>query len=202
MIKITCTPPSSIYSQIISTSFLNNELDIGWTLLNEMIKVNRLPRCNVFISYFKYCQRQYQNDKTQFIIAIEKMLEFIGDHGIIVSKEVCDNLLTVLQEFKFSTNYINISTNGQCNSCNNQLDNVLITNNEFEQLSSTFLKKVLIREDIFLKSNPRELNEYTKFLDKTRPYDCVIDGLNVSFSIGKANPKSQARAVIINCTFN
>lgn len=69
---------------------------------------------------------------------------------------------------------------------------VKLTAPEFQRLSSEFLEKVLIRKNVFLKTNPAELERFQKFIDTIRPYDCVIDGLNVAYSKGSKKTGSLA----------
>jgi len=38
---------------------------------------------------------------------------------------------------------------------------------------------VIIGSDLYHKSNPEELQNFKKFVERTKPYDIVIDSLNV-----------------------
>lgn len=76
---------------------------------------------------------------------------------------------------------------------------VYLTNKEFKELSSVFLEKVLVRKDVFQKTNPAELRKFEKFLQNNNSFDCIIDGLNVAFSTGiKKSNASYAKLVHIN----
>lgn len=59
-----------------------------------------------------------------------------------------------------------------------------LTKKEFDKLKNEFVKRVLVRKDIYLKTNPQELAAYYKFIEKNAPFDCIIDGLNVAYSTG------------------
>lgn len=74
--------------------------------------------------------------------------------------------------------------------CRRQLRSVFLTNAEFKQISSTFLDRVLVRNDAFVKSSPAEVRKFEQFLRAQAKFDCVIDGLNVAYSTG--NNKSPA----------
>lgn len=56
-----------------------------------------------------------------------------------------------------------------------------------------------------MKTNPKELENFQKFIEKNAPYDCVIDGLNVAYSSGvEKSPKVCATLVsdfILNMLF-
>lgn len=84
---------------------------------------------------------------------------------------------------------------GKCQSCQKHLRNVHITDEEFKHLSSHIFDKILIGNNIFGKTTPQELESFIKFIDKTKPYDCVIDGLNVAYSKHKTNPVENADLV-------
>lgn len=55
-------------------------------------------------------------------------------------------------------------------------------------MSEQFLKKVLLRDNVFLKSTPEEIEKFEKFLSRSTRYDIVIDGLNVAYSTGNKKP--------------
>lgn len=84
---------------------------------------------------------------------------------------------------------------GKCQSCSKQLRSVYATDDEFNELSNHFLDKILIGSSIFSKTTPQELESFLTFVDRTKPYDCVIDGLNVAHSKNSTNPLVQANSV-------
>lgn len=55
-------------------------------------------------------------------------------------------------------------------------------------LSDQFLNKVLVRDNVFLKSTPNEVEKFEKFLSRSSRFDIVIDGLNVAYSTGVKKP--------------
>lgn len=105
MIKLTCKPSATAYSIIISTAFTENAMDVGWRLLHEMVEdFDRIPKCQVFITYFKWCHQQLQNN----IEHIEKMLNFIGQNRIMVSKAVVDELRNIFEKNDMQCQYTSI----------------------------------------------------------------------------------------------
>lgn len=184
-IKMTCTPSSSTYSAIIVSAFKNNESTIGLKFLEEMIQLEKSPKCEVFNAWFDYNTR---NNKS-----FDDILNFIGENEILVSSKVAHHLKSILasQNKKCDISSVN---RGICTNCEKPLENISITKEEFDNLCSSFLQKVLIRKNVFLKSTPEELSKFEKFVEKTAPYDCVIDGLNVAFSSGiKKSPIVHAK---------
>lgn len=51
-------------------------------------------------------------------------------------------------------------------------------------LRDEFLNRVLIRDDIFKNSNPKELKDFFQIVKRNAPFDIVIDGLNVMYMTG------------------
>jgi len=47
---------------------------------------------------------------------------------------------------------------------------------------------VIIGSDIYHKTNPKELQNFKKFVEKTKPYDIVIDSLNIIYK-DKGSPQ-------------
>jgi mitochondrial ribonuclease P protein 3 len=70
-------------------------------------------------------------------------------------------------------------------SCRKKLAPIYITEGEFAKLSSAFFDKVVLGKDVFTKSNPQEIEAFKTFLEQSRPYDVVLDGLNVAYGAGR-----------------
>lgn len=186
-IKLTSIPTSSTYSAIIVSSFKNDEVNVGLKFLEEMIQLEKNPKCEVFNAWLDHNIRHKK--------PIDDILIFIGENEILISSKVAYYFKEVLLTQNVKCDIGSVYKNqGVCTNCKNPLENISISKEEFDNLCSSFLQKVLIRENVFLKSTPEEVIRFNKFVEKTAPYDCVIDGLNVAFSNGvKKSPIAPAK---------
>lgn len=187
-IRIFSAPKAATYSCIISKALDEDNLEVAWSLLNQMISEQLAPRTQVYIKYFK----KFKDN----IVETEKMLRTIGENDLLLPEKVIEDLQGLFN--KQDCQVVAIKRNGQCPSCSNKLPGNQFNDNEFAKLSKIFLDDVMIRKDVFLKTNPDELKKFKDFVEKTAPYDCVIDGLNVAFSHGpQQSPQMFAKNVRI-----
>lgn len=186
MIRYTSSVNSGTYSVIISKAFEEGCTDVGWNLLSKMTNEALAPRGQVYISWLK---------KYQSVDDTEKMLNFIGESSLIIPENVIEDFCSVLAP-NYECNVVQINQSGDCPSCSNHLPHIQLNEAEFKKLSYAFLNDVLIRNDAFLKTNPSELEKFKSFVERTAPYNCVIDGLNVAYSHGTGkSPKIFADTV-------
>lgn len=178
-IQVTTSPTTSAYCCIISKALDEDKVEIAWNLLNDMLRNQLVPTTSVFLKYFsKFCDD---------LEATEKMLNVISDNNLMFHEKSIEEFRDVFSKNR-ECKVIKIGRRGKCQSCNSKLPAVELNEIEFAKLSSTFLDDVMIRKDIFLKTNPQEVERFKKFVDKTMPFDCVIDGLNVAYSHGTQQP--------------
>lgn len=86
------------------------------------------------------------------------------------------------------------SNDGKCEACRRQLPPLVVTSEDFLQLSRLFMQRVLIGDDIYEHSSPAEITRFRGFLMQWAPFDMVIDALNVSFTRTKVRPTRQELA--------
>lgn len=101
-----------------------------------------------------------------------------------------------LLTFKY-LHYIHLNFSGRCQSCSKTLDCLKLSDEEFKTLQSNIKDKLIIGSDLFLKTSPQELEKFLNFIEKTGPYDIILDALNVSYSIGKQSQATGAKALHI-----
>ena len=77
---------------------------------------------------------------------------------------------------------------GSCRSCGRVLQNLSISPAEFDELKEVTVKKILIEPDVFIGSTPEEVARFKRLVEKTGPYNVVIDGLNVAYMYGRDTP--------------
>lgn len=83
-----CASTLSAFSLIAANAFWEDQPEIGWKMLNKISETLFFPNCISFMAYWDYCNAHADELK----INIEKMLTFIGDNHILVSKIVIDKL--------------------------------------------------------------------------------------------------------------
>lgn len=70
---------------------------------------------------------------------------------------------------------------------------ITFSEKEFQELAKSVMHKVIIGSDVYCNTNPKELSNFQKFIENTKPYDIVIDGLNLTYAqkILYSGPKLQ-----------
>jgi len=70
---------------------------------------------------------------------------------------------------------------GNCKHCGYSLSKITFNKKEFQELAKSVMDRVIVGSDIYRTTNPKELLRFKKFIENTKPYDIVIDGLNVTY---------------------
>lgn len=170
---------TSTYSCIIWKALDEGNLDIAWNLLNQMSSELTLPKSTVFLKYLD----KYGKDD----VATERLLKYIGENNLLLPDCLVEEFRDVVSKSR-NCEIVEITRKGRCKSCSNKLPNAKLNEAEFDKLSNTFLKEVMIRKDIFIKTNPEEVEKFKRFIDRVMPFDVIIDGLNVAYSFGAQQP--------------
>ncbi|XP_017064161.1 mitochondrial ribonuclease P catalytic subunit [Drosophila eugracilis] len=196
MMKVTSTPTLAAYSALVEKAFCAEKSDqeLSWRLLEEMATARKPPKCEVYLALLN----RLAKETTQLPVQLRRLLEFLERYEILVSKRVAERLQELAQQVPhlLQANCTGLGPLGKCQSCQQHLQPVAISDEQFRRLSECFLERVLIRRDVFQRSTPEEVNRFKKYVEKTAPYDCVIDGLNVAYSTGtKKSPQQLAKLV-------
>lgn len=91
-IRLTAKPSTSAYSLLAARAFAEHETDVGWQVLNACVAAERLPRCEAFVAYLQMCQQRYADQPSAAVDAVTTMLKFIGQHNLVISQTVIDEL--------------------------------------------------------------------------------------------------------------
>lgn len=197
MMKVTSTPSVAAYSALAGKAFSADvepqHLELAWRLMEEMALERKLPRCEVYLALLDRLAKQPAELPAQ----LQRLLQFLERHEILVSQRVAERLQELSQQQPLlEAKPTHLRALGKCQSCQQHLQPVAISDEQFRQLSECFLERVLIRRDVFQRSSPEEVARFKKYVERTAPYDCVIDGLNVAYSTGtKKTPQQLAKLV-------
>lgn len=174
-VKSTETPTQPTYTAIIVKALEEDRVDIAWKLIDDALSTKGLLGNSV---YQKFFTKFRENDEQ-----IEKMLNSIFEHCVLLPEKMLEELQEILSR-SHKCEIVKLTRAGRCKSCSNELPNIDLNEEEFSKLSNKFLGDVLVRKDVFIKSTPDELKRFKDFVEMTKPFDCVIDGLNVAYSHG------------------
>lgn len=68
-------------------------------------------------------------------------------------------------------------------------------------MSKSILKNIIVGENIYQSTSPQELKRYLLFIQTMKPYDVVIDGLNVAYGGRRTGEKGSLMNVRKNPCF-
>ncbi|KAG5308414.1 MRPP3 ribonuclease, partial [Acromyrmex insinuator] len=187
MVKITSSPGTSIYSALASAAFRNGKPDIAWKALTNIVLRKLIPKEYVYLSHLQYCQLE---DAKFFNNRIEEMFHFWIKHSIIPYDKIIRTYSNTAIKYGWSTDRITISKKtGNCKHCGYFLSKMTFSEDEFQELAKFVMDRVIIGSDIYNKTNPKELLNFKTFIENNKPFDVVIDGLNLTYMKYKSAPK-------------
>lgn len=173
-------PSHGAFNDIAQAAFRHGQLELAVSVLEDGITAGRLPSAASLLSWITYNGQD-----------VERLLFFLQHHTLVVPEQVATELKRHLERLQVKVAMSSVSRNKICGSCRTHLDEIALNTDEFRQLQEVFHEKVLIKDNIFIKSTPQEFNDFQVFLERTGPYDVVIDGLNVAYSVGANKPVNQ-----------
>ncbi|KAG1697377.1 Mitochondrial ribonuclease P catalytic subunit [Nymphon striatum] len=174
----------SVYIDISSAAFDNNEPSIGWEYFGLLQKRDAIPQSKNLIAVINWCKRLMKENINESKKEMKKLFQLLQETQIGISFEVYNCLYSYfesLPEEKWKINLTHINLRN-CNCCGHLMANNKITNEECTQLKEDLIKDVTIGGDIFRNSSPQEMKRFFGFMESHEPFDIVIDGLNISFA--------------------
>lgn len=178
---------ASYYVPVILKAIKEDDLETTWTLLKEVVDKNFPPSPQIIVDFLnKFADKSEE---------VEKIFNILNDQSLLLPQNSVEIVKNILSR-RYQTSIVNIKNDGVCRHCRGELENISLNKDEFKKLSKNFMDDVFKRKDIFFHTNPQELENFTNFVEETRPYDCVVDGLNVAYSNGQqSNNELLARNV-------
>lgn len=104
-IKVLAKPSTFVYSAIIGRAINDEDENIFWTLLKEMVSNCEFLPNEPFTSYISFCEK---NSRT-FTENINKMLTFIEENEILVSNGVVNEFQSAFQRFGYTSTISSIT---------------------------------------------------------------------------------------------
>ncbi|XP_058803655.1 mitochondrial ribonuclease P catalytic subunit [Phymastichus coffea] len=183
MIKFIQTPTTTEMSAIIAAALRNDRGDMALKMIDEFL-INQPLSPFVYVEYLDYCKRNFKRNK--LVKEIEKIF-FSWQKYTIVPQE---SVILAYEEFFKSIGYTTKKTSitkGICQHCNMPLQPTVLSKTDFRVLSSAILKNLIVGKDVYRNTSPQELKNYMIFLQSMKPYDVIIDGLNVAYATRGVN---------------
>lgn len=95
-IWLTAKPSTSAFSVVATRAFNENEPTIGWQVLHDCLAADRIPKCEVFVAYMRMCEQLPLTGGVR-MEALTRLLQFIGQHSLVVSQTVVTELGRVFE---------------------------------------------------------------------------------------------------------
>lgn len=165
-----------------------NESQVAWKYLPLAVLWETRKRLDpsIFLEYWNYCRRL--TDKPSIRRSIDGILRFIAENQIEMPEDAARELNCLIKETKIGTSeYFSFNSLDKCYVCDNHFPCVSITQKEHKILTNAIKNNVVIGKSIFSKTTPKEFRDFIDLVDRTGPYDFVLDGLNIALMSSRKN---------------
>ena len=165
----------------------------------------------VYIQYARYCANNYARSPELFD-KISKLFEYFNKHFMMVSPEFLNQLENIVNHNKTYkdtarlnarrlTYYIGPSGGpSTCKNCLQPIESQKLDEEDADFLKDSIIDRLIIRDDVFKSTDPKELKKFQVLLSKNTDYDIVIDGLNLCGLVAKwdKRPDKKGMAKLTN----
>ncbi|XP_072934837.1 mitochondrial ribonuclease P catalytic subunit [Epargyreus clarus] len=183
-IHLSSTPSHSTYSTLIATLFKNNKKAEAFKLIQRSLNDRRLLQDKAYDEWIKFILRKYKEKKT-ILKYLDELCQHLAHNYIKVTESTAERIRETYLSLDWSARYTSVKReSGECNCCKEKLDDIILSDKEFSLLQQNVKDKLIVGSDLFLKTSPGELERFLRFIEKTKPYDVVLDGLNIIYLIG------------------
>ncbi|KMQ92668.1 mitochondrial ribonuclease p protein 3 [Lasius niger] len=128
---------------------------------------------------------------------MEEMFKFWAENSMMPYNRIISAYVDTATKYGWSIVPTTISITGNCKHCGHSLSEITFSDKNFRDLAESVMNRVIIGSDIYCKTNPRELQRFKKFIEDTKPYDIVIDGLNIAHIRNNSAPMLQTLIKVI-----
>lgn len=178
-IRLTCSSvPVTILGDLAMAAFRNGELDRGWEFLHQ-VDADTIAKMSddVLLTWIRLPSTDYA--------MMERLFAYLRDRDALVSDAVAGEIKSWFQRRtneEWRASISRVDDDGICLACGVKLEDIRLSEADFEDLRSNFMMRVIRGDDVYLKTNPHELEKFKRFVSLTSPYSIVVDGLNIAFS--------------------
>ncbi|KAK7104747.1 hypothetical protein V1264_019412 [Littorina saxatilis] len=178
MAKLTASPGTAYFSPIIAAAIREGDLEMAFQLLDELASKGFEPQDKVLRHIIHECEKAGSHD------LMERFLACVWRYNWPLSPTKAKQVelyYTKLSQEKWSCKWATVNTvRGTCHACRQNLDRIELASSDFEALQREFLERTLVGSNVYLKTNPAELEKFQDFVMEHAPFDVVLDALNIA----------------------
>ncbi|XP_060615201.2 mitochondrial ribonuclease P catalytic subunit isoform X1 [Anolis sagrei] len=196
-LKKFITPSKGNYGDCIKAALANREINPACTLFHEMLAKDVTPNLDVLQFFFDAGKCVNDADLKNELMYI---LNYLRSNQVYPGEALMESIKHWFESIpgeKWKGNLTTVKNSGQCSSCEQFLESINLTEDEYDILKEKIIKDVIQGTDTFRKTTPQELEVFQRFVSQRPPFDIVIDGLNVARVCHKNNP-SQTLLDVVN----
>ncbi|XP_054827549.1 mitochondrial ribonuclease P catalytic subunit isoform X2 [Eublepharis macularius] len=197
-IKKVMTPSKRNYGDCIKGALINQDINLACELFYEMVAKDLIPNLDTIQAFFDVGKNVKDDQwKTKLI----HVLFYLRDNQVYPGEVLMQSINQWFESLpgeNWKGNLTSMKNSGQCPSCNQYLESINLSPEEYNILKEKIIKNVIQGTDTFRKTTPQELEEFQTFVNARPPFDVVIDGLNVARVSYKHNPSQTLLDVVLH----
>ncbi|XP_024051767.2 mitochondrial ribonuclease P catalytic subunit [Terrapene carolina triunguis] len=189
-IKKVMTPSKGNYGDCIKGALNNQEINLACELYHEMLAKGLIPNLDTLQVVFDTGKCVKDDQLNSELLGI---LLYLRENQLYPGEALMQSIKLWFESIpgeKWEGHLTTIKNSGKCPVCNQNLEAIHLSQEEYNALKEKIIKDVIQGTDTFRKTTPQELEEFQNFVGNHSPYDIVIDGLNVA-NVSKKRNQSQ-----------